>query len=144
MVGRGLWWHGGSGAEFGGFACCFSWWLCDVVVVGCVVDGGWWLLVVLLMVDQWVMVLLMMDWWVVIGNFGWIGGWLCSWWLVKFLCWVCLGFRMSFCIRNYYYYFLINCVGVFGLHGGDGGEERERHKYILLCKYIILMYCIRK
>ena len=22
-------------------------------------------------------------------------------------------------------------------------EIRERHKYILLCKYIILMYCIR-
>ena len=52
--------------------------------------------------------------------------------------------------------FLINCVGVLGLHGSDGGDERERerererhththtHKYILLCKYIILMYCIRK
>ena len=50
--------------------------------------------------------------------------------------------------------FLINCVGVLGLYGGDGGDERERererdththtHKYILLCKYIILMYCIRK
>ena len=50
---------------------------------------------------------------------------------------------------------LTDCVGVLGLHGGDGGDERERererereirerHKYILLCKYIILMYCIRK
>ena len=27
-------------------------------------------------------------------------------------------------------------------HGGE--RERERHKYILFCKYIILMYCIRK
>ena len=50
--------------------------------------------------------------------------------------------------------FLINFVGVLGLHGGDWGDERERererdththtHKYILLCKYIILIYCIRK
>ena len=50
VVGRGLWWHDGSGAKFGGFAWCFPWCLCDVVVVGCVVDSGWWLLVVLLMV----------------------------------------------------------------------------------------------
>ena len=53
----------------------------------------------------------------------------------------------------FFFFFLINCVGVLGLHGGYGGDERERerereirerHKYILLCKYIILMYCIRK
>ena len=43
---------------------------------------------------------------------------------------------MSFCIRNYYYYFLINCVGVFGLHGGDGGEERERERDINI------FYCV--
>ena len=56
---------------------------------------------------------------------------------------------MSFCVG--FFFFLINCVGILGLHGGDGGDERERereirerHKYILLCKYIILMYCIRK
>ena len=24
--------------------------------------------------------------------------------------------------------FLINCVGVLGLHGGDGGDERERER----------------
>ena len=77
MVGLGLSLVGLLGGS-NRFAYCFSWWLCDAVVVGCVVDGGWWLLVVLLMVDQWVMVLLMMDWWVVIGNFGWNGGWLCS------------------------------------------------------------------
>ena len=31
-------------------------------------------------------------------------------------------------------------------HGGERERERERerHKYILFCKYIILMYCIRK
>ena len=27
---------------------------------------------------------------------------------------------------------------------GRETKIRERHKYILLCKYIILMYCIRK
>ena len=52
-----------------------------------------------------------------------------------------------------FFFFLINCVRVLGLHVGDGGDERERerereirgrYKYILLCKYIILMYCIRK
>ena len=49
------------------------------------------------------------------------------------------------------FFFWIKCVGVLGLHGGDGGDERERereirerHKYILLCKYIILMNCVRK
>ena len=49
-----------------------------------------------------------------------------------------------------FFFFLINCVRVLGLHGGHGGDERERereirerHKYILLCIYIILMYCIR-
>ena len=55
----------------------------------------------------------------------------------EFLCWV---------------FFLINCVGVLGFHGGERERERERerekirerHKYILLYKYIILMYCIRK
>ena len=47
----------------------------------------------------------------------------------EFLCWV---------------FFLINCVGVLGLHSGDGGDEREREREILLYKYIILMYCIRK
>ena len=59
---------------------------------------------------------------------------------------------------RYFYFFvqcwffiLINCVGVLGLHSGDGGDVRERetkmrerHKYILLDKYIILMYCIIK
>ena len=60
----------------------------------------------------------------------------------ELLCWV-------------FFFFLINCVRVLGLHVGDGGDERERererereirgrYKYILLCKYIILMYCIRK
>ena len=55
---------------------------------------------------------------------------------------------MSFYVG--FFFFLINCVGVLGLHGGHGGDERERetkirerHKYILLYKYIILMYCIR-
>ena len=31
----------------------------------------------------------------------------------EFLCWV---------------FFLINCVGVLGLHVGDGGDERERER----------------
>ena len=31
----------------------------------------------------------------------------------EFLCWV---------------FFLINCVGVLGFHGGDGGDERERER----------------
>ena len=50
-------------------------------------------------------------------------------------------------------------LGVLGLHGGDGGDEwlrkrerergretkiRERQKYILLCRYIILKCCIGK
>ena len=26
------------------------------------------------------------------------------------------------------FFFLINCVGVLGLHVGDGGDEREREK----------------
>ena len=26
------------------------------------------------------------------------------------------------------FFFLINCVGVLGLHGGDGGDERERER----------------
>ena len=43
--------------------------------------------------------------------------------------------------------FLINCVGVLGLHGGDGGDERERerethththtHKNIFYCVNIL-------
>ena len=50
------------------------------------------------------------------------------------------------------FYFNKLCWG-FGLHSGDGGDVREReretkirerHKYILLGKYIILMYCIIK
>ena len=39
--------------------------------------------------------------------------------------WVCLGFVMSFCVG---FFFLINCVGVLGLHCGDGGDERERER----------------
>ena len=27
-----------------------------------------------------------------------------------------------------FFFFLINCVGVFGLHGGDEGDERERER----------------
>ena len=27
-----------------------------------------------------------------------------------------------------FFFFLINCVGVLGLHGGDGGDERERER----------------
>ena len=54
-----------------------------------------------------------------------------------------------------FFFFLINCVGVLGLHGGYGDDERERkrergeerqklerHKYILLYKYIILIHFI--
>ena len=33
---------------------------------------------------------------------------------------------MSFCVG--FFFFLINCVGVLGLHGGDGGDERERER----------------
>ena len=28
----------------------------------------------------------------------------------------------------FFFFFFINCVGVLGLHGGDGGEERERER----------------
>ena len=40
--------------------------------------------------------------------------------------------------------FLINCVGVLGLHGGDGGDEREierereRHTHT----HINIFYCV--
>ena len=46
----------------------------------------------------------------------------------------------------FFFFFLINCVGVLGLHCGDGGDERERErdKYILLCRNIILMSKIGK
>ena len=27
-----------------------------------------------------------------------------------------------------FFFFLINCVGVLGLHGGDGGDVRERER----------------
>ena len=56
----------------------------------------------------------------------------------EFLCWV---FTFSF---------LIYCVGfwvftvVMGYRERERKKKLERHKYILLCKYIILMYCIRK
>ena len=36
--------------------------------------------------------------------------------------WVCLGFGMSFCV-GFFFFFLINCVGVLGLYDGDGGDE---------------------
>ena len=26
------------------------------------------------------------------------------------------------------FFFWLNCVGVLGLHGGDGGDERERER----------------
>ena len=29
---------------------------------------------------------------------------------------------MSFCV-GFFFFFLINCVGVLGLHGSDGGDE---------------------
>ena len=29
---------------------------------------------------------------------------------------------MSFCV-GFFFFFLINCVGVLGLHDGDGGDE---------------------
>ena len=46
-----------------------------------------------------------------------------------------------------FFFFLINCVGVLGLHGGDGGEERERERErnIFYCiENIILMSRIGK
>ena len=78
---------------------------------GCIVDGGSVGGGLLLMVDQWVVVLLMVDWWVVIGKF-WVVVLLMVWliwvWEVdvlfgvwdEFLCWVCLGFGISFCARG--------------------------------------------
>ena len=27
-----------------------------------------------------------------------------------------------------FFFFLINCAGVLGLHSGDGGDERERER----------------
>ena len=40
--------------------------------------------------------------------------------------------------------FLINCVGVLGLHGGDGGDERERERERerKLERGINIFYCI--
>ena len=29
---------------------------------------------------------------------------------------------------GFFFFFLINCVGVLGLHGGDGDDERERKR----------------
>ena len=28
----------------------------------------------------------------------------------------------------FFFFFWIKCVGVLGLHGGDGGDERERER----------------
>ena len=55
--------------------------------------------------------------------------------------WVCLGFVMSFCVG---FFFLINCVGVLGFHGGDGGDERERERERerKLERGINIFYCI--
>ena len=76
-----------------------------------------------------------------VGLLGWSGGSACvvdggSMRFFLVLSWLIFFFFFSF----------INCAGVLGFHSGDGGDERERerHKYILFCKYIILMYCIRK
>ena len=33
--------------------------------------------------------------------------------------------------------FLINCVGVLGFHGGDGGDERERERERIYCINIL-------
>ena len=51
---------------------------------------------------------------------------------------------MSFYVG--FFFFLINCVGVLGIHIGDGGDEREREREreILFYKYIILIYFIIK
>ena len=37
--------------------------------------------------------------------------------------------RVLLMVDQWFFFFLINCVGVLGLHdgdGGDGGDERER------------------
>ena len=38
-----------------------------------------------------------------------------------------------------FFFFLINCTGVLGLHGGDGEKERERKK---LERDINIFYCV--
>ena len=38
--------------------------------------------------------------------------------------------------------FLINCVGVLGLHGGDGGDERERERETHTHTHINIFYCV--
>ena len=38
--------------------------------------------------------------------------------------------------------FLINCVGVLGLHGGDGGDERERERHTHTHTHINIFYCV--
>lgn len=38
-----------------------------------------------------------------------------------------------------FFFFLVNCVRVLGLHGGDGGDEREREK---LERDINIFYCV--
>ena len=81
-------------------------------------NGGivmWWLLVMLLMVDQWVVLKFL-------G--GSMGGCVVDGW-VEFQCWVSLGFGMSLCVRGF----------------RSSQWWRERQKYILLCRYIILICC---
>ena len=46
---------------------------------------------------------------------------------------------MSFYVG--FFFFLINCVGVLGLHGGDGGDERERERERLE-RDINIFYCV--
>ena len=32
-------------------------------------------------------------------------------------------------LGSFLFLFLINCVGVLGFNGGDGGDERERERH---------------
>ena len=38
--------------------------------------------------------------------------------------------------------FLINCVGVLGFHGGDGGDERERERETHTHTHINIFYSV--
>ena len=55
------------------------------------------------------------------GGFAWWVRWIsvCCWWWISGLLINCVdGGSMGF-----FFFFLINCVGVLGLHGGDGDDE---------------------